>query len=180
MQQLQTTYPDVKDSLVLTVPVDSFETYRHWLGQVCQDLQVDQVRMIDEPTAAALGYGKADQDVLLVLDFGGGTFDLSLVQLNPSQQQTQPLGFILKWGDKNLAETSKQRPQSARVLAKSGQNLGGTDLDNWLVDHFAKTQNLAVTPPKQLAWQNGSKFNSLCKPRQLKFTSTKKPLIAMS
>lgn len=148
LQQLQTTYPDVQDSLVLTVPVDSFETYRHWLGQVCQDLQVEQVRMIDEPTAAALGYGKADQEVLLVVDFGGGTFDLSLVQLNPSQQQTQasPLGFILKWGDKNLAETSKQRFQSARVLAKAGQNLGGTDIDNWLVDHFAKTQNLAVTP----------------------------------
>ncbi len=147
MQQLQTTYPDVQDALVLTVPVDSFETYRHWLGQVCQDLQVEQVRMIDEPTAAALGYGQADQDVLLVLDFGGGTFDLSLVQLNKtSPQQAQPLGFILKWGDKNLAETSKQRPQSARVLAKAGQNLGGTDIDNWLVDYFATTQNLAVTP----------------------------------
>ncbi len=146
LQQLQMTYPDVKDSLVLTVPVDSFETYRHWLGQVCQDLQVDQVRMIDEPTAAALGYGKADQDVLLVVDFGGGTFDLSLVQINTSQQKTQPLGFILKWGDKNLADTSKQRPQSARVLAKAGQNLGGTDIDHWLSDHFAKTQNLVVTP----------------------------------
>jgi len=146
LEQLQTTYPDVQDSLVLTVPVDSFETYRHWLGKVCQDLQVDQVRMIDEPTAAALGYGKADQDILLVVDFGGGTFDLSLVQLNPSQQQTQPLGFILKWGEKNLAETSKQRPQSARVLAKAGQNLGGTDIDNWLVDHFAETQGLAITP----------------------------------
>jgi molecular chaperone DnaK (HSP70) len=32
------------------------------------------------------------------------------------------------------------------VLAKAGQNLGGTDIDDWLVDYFAKTQGLAVTP----------------------------------
>ncbi|MGB7417401.1 MAG: Hsp70 family protein, partial [Thermosynechococcaceae cyanobacterium] len=150
MQQLQSTNPDVSESLVLTVPVDSFETYRHWLGSVCQDLGVEQVRMLDEPTAAALGYGKADQETLLVIDFGGGTLDLSLVQLGAeSQSKTKPLGFILKWGEKNLAETSNQRPTTARVLAKAGQNLGGTDLDNWLMDHFAKVQNLPVTPLTQ-------------------------------
>ncbi len=135
------------DSLVLTVPVDSFETYRHWLGKVCQALPVEQVRMLDEPTAAALGYGLADQETLLVIDFGGGTLDLSLVQLDQSvQATTKPLGFILKWGNKSLAEDSKQKVKTARVLAKAGQNLGGTDIDNWLVDHFAKTQGLVVSP----------------------------------
>ncbi|MBD2342928.1 Hsp70 family protein [Anabaena subtropica] len=133
------------DSLVLTVPVDSFEIYRHWLGKVCQALPVEQVRMLDEPTAAALGYGLADQEILLVVDFGGGTLDLSLVQLNKSAQtNTKPVGFLLKWGNKSLAEDSKQKTKTARVLAKAGQNLGGTDIDNWLVDYFAKTQGLAV------------------------------------
>ncbi|WP_414755706.1 Hsp70 family protein [Anabaena sp. CCY 9910] len=135
------------DSLVLTVPVDSFEAYRYWLGQVCQALPVEQVRMLDEPTAAALGYGLADQEILLVVDFGGGTLDLSLVQLNKSAQtNTKPVGFLLKWGNKSLAEESKQKTKTARVLAKAGQNLGGTDIDNWLVDYFAKTQGLAVSP----------------------------------
>lgn len=135
------------DSLVLTVPVDSFEAYRHWLGTVCQALPVEQVRMLDEPTAAALGYGLADQEILLVVDFGGGTLDLSLVQLNKSAQtNTKPVGFLLKWGNKSLAEDSKQKVKTARVLAKAGQNLGGTDIDNWLVDYFAKTQGLAVSP----------------------------------
>jgi molecular chaperone DnaK (HSP70) len=135
------------DSLVLTVPVDSFEAYRHWLGKVCRAIPVEQVRMLDEPTAAALGYGLADQEILLVIDFGGGTLDLSLVQLDQSlQATTKPLGFILKWGNKSLAEDSKQKVKTARVLAKAGQNLGGTDIDNWLVDHFAKTQGLAVSP----------------------------------
>ncbi|BAY63939.1 heat shock protein Hsp70 [Calothrix brevissima NIES-22] len=135
------------DSLVLTVPVDSFETYRHWLGQVCQALPVEQVRMIDEPTAAALGYGLGDQDILLVIDFGGGTLDLSLVRLDRSAQaNTKPVGFLLKWGNKSLAEDSKQKVKTARVLAKAGQNLGGTDIDTWIVDYFAKTQDLAVSP----------------------------------
>ncbi|MBR8837179.1 MAG: Hsp70 family protein [Stigonema ocellatum SAG 48.90 = DSM 106950] len=135
------------ESLVLTVPVDSFEIYRHWLLKVCQALPVEQVRMLDEPTAAALGYGMADREILLVIDFGGGTLDLSLVQLDKNLQATQnPLGFILKWGNKSLAEDSKQKVKTARVLAKSGQNLGGTDIDNWLVDYFAKTQGLVVSP----------------------------------
>ncbi|BAB73221.1 Hsp70 family protein [Anabaena sp. FACHB-709] len=135
------------DSLVLTVPVDSFEAYRYWLGQVCQALPVEQVRMLDEPTAAALGYGLADQEILLVVDFGGGTLDLSLVQLNKSAQtNTKPVGFLLKWGNKSLAEESKQKTKTARVLAKAGQNLGGTDIDNWLVDYFAKTQGLGISP----------------------------------
>jgi molecular chaperone DnaK (HSP70) len=134
------------DSLVLTVPVDSFEAYRYWLGEVCQALPVEKVQMLDEPTAAALGYGLAAEEILLVVDFGGGTLDLSLVRLDQSVQTQKPVGFLLKWGNKSLAENSRQKPKTARVLAKAGQNLGGTDIDNWLTDYFAKTQGIAVTP----------------------------------
>ncbi|MEG4025778.1 Hsp70 family protein [Microcoleus sp. S13C4] len=133
------------DSLIFTVPVDSFEAYRHWLGKVSQSLQVEQVRMLDEPTAAALGYGLADREILLVIDFGGGTLDLSVVRLDPSSDK-KPLGFILKWGEKLLAESSSQKTKVARVLAKSGRNLGGSDIDNWLVDYFFKTKGLAKSP----------------------------------
>ncbi len=133
------------ESLIFTVPVDSFEAYRNWLGEVCQSLQVEQVRMIDEPTAAALGYGMADAKILLVVDFGGGTLDLSLVRLDNSMQK-QPLGFILKWGEKSFGKSSNQKPKTARVLAKAGQNLGGSDIDNWLVDYFVKSQGIEKTP----------------------------------
>ncbi|MEG3867019.1 Hsp70 family protein [Microcoleus sp. MON2_D6] len=133
------------DSLIFTVPVDSFEAYRHWLGKVSQSLQVEQVRMLDEPTAAALGYGLADRENLLVIDFGGGTLDLSLVRLDASSNK-KPLGFILKWGEKLLAESSAQKTKVARVLAKAGQNLGGSDIDNWLVDYFVQTKGLAKSP----------------------------------
>ncbi|MEG5065140.1 Hsp70 family protein [Microcoleus sp. B3-A4] len=133
------------DSLIFTVPVDSFEAYRHWLGKVSQSLRVEQVRMLDEPTAAALGYGLADRENLLVIDFGGGTLDLSLVRLDASSDK-KPLGFILKWGEKLLAESSAQKTKVARVLAKAGQNLGGSDIDNWLVDYFVQTKGLAKSP----------------------------------
>lgn len=135
-------------AIAFTVPVDSFEAYRYWLGQVCEDLPIEQIRMIDEPTAAALGYGLGEAETLLVIDFGGGTLDFSLVRLEggASAPKSKPLGFLLKWGQQNLAQTSTQRPKLARVLAKAGQNLGGADIDNWLVDHFVSTQNLPVSP----------------------------------
>lgn len=146
IQQLQTIDPNL-DSLVFTVPVDSFEAYRLWLTQVCKSLHVNQVRLLDEPTAAALGYGLDNQGTVLVIDFGGGTLDLSLVRLEggSSAQSTKPLGFLLKWGQKVL-EDSKQRLQLARVLAKAGQNLGGADIDHWLVDDFVKTQGVILSP----------------------------------
>ncbi|MDX2244173.1 MAG: Hsp70 family protein [Leptolyngbyaceae cyanobacterium bins.302] len=146
IQHLKAIDPEVTQSLTFTVPVDSFETYRLWLGQVCDSLQVEQVRMLDEPTAAALGYGLGDRETLLVIDFGGGTLDLSLVRLDSSTQTGKPLGFILKWGQKNFVEQSGQKPKMARVLAKAGQNLGGSDIDHWLVDHFVKTQELIASP----------------------------------
>jgi molecular chaperone DnaK (HSP70) len=145
IKQLQQSLT-VGESLVLTVPVDSFEVYRSWLSGVCGLLPVEQVRLIDEPTAAALGYGMTAAETLLVVDFGGGTLDLSLVQLTKQVQQGKtPLGFLLKWGDKSI-EAATQQPQLARVIAKAGQNLGGTDLDNWVAQELAQAQGVRVTP----------------------------------
>lgn len=145
IQQIQAADPAL-DSLVFTVPVDSFEAYRLWLSQVCQSLQIEQVRMLDEPTAAALGYGLENQGTLLVVDFGGGTLDLSLVQLEkPNTAGGKPLGFLLKFGQRTLTD-SAQRPKVARVIAKAGQNLGGSDLDHWILDTFTAEQGLASSP----------------------------------
>lgn len=141
-QQLQQEEQTEINSLVLTVPVDSFEAYRNWLSHVCEGLKAQQIRLLDEPTAAALGYGTAQQDILLVIDFGGGTVDFSLVKLNLGEESKQPLGFILKWGDKLLGENSAQKVKTARVYGKAGANLGGSDIDDWLVDYFVKTQGI--------------------------------------
>lgn len=149
VQSLQQQAPEI-DSLVFTVPVDSFESYRNWLGSVCQSLDISQVRLIDEPTAAALGYQiSPEQNRLLVIDFGGGTLDLCLIQ--PTFDDRQPTGFFLKWGNQSqsrLAESGsapKTVPKTVRVLAKAGENLGGADIDRWLAEHFAQTQALPLT-----------------------------------
>ncbi len=132
---------ETPDCLVLTVPIDSFENYRNWLTQVCQNWQIEQIRILDEPTAAALGYATDNDSLLLVVDFGGGTIDFSLIQLDLGKAE-QPQGFILKWGEKLFGQNSAQKTKIARVLSKVGQNLGGSDLDNWLVDYFAEKQGI--------------------------------------
>ena len=78
-----------------------------------------------------------------MVDFGGGTLDLSLVKLafvqSEVDQTKSPLGLLLKWGDrivKNTSTSNHQNSQTAKVLAKNGQNLGGIDIDNWIVDYF--------------------------------------------
>ncbi len=145
--ELKAQDPDV-DSLVFTVPVDSFEAYRLWLGDLCKTLDIDKVRLIDEPTAAALGYQLTPaQRTLLVVDFGGGTLDFSLVQ--PTVSADKPLGFLLKWGQTSLSTQQAgggKRAKTVKVIAKAGENLGGADIDRWLAEHFAKSQSLPITP----------------------------------
>ena len=127
------------ESLVLTVPVDSFEFYRLWLTEACESLAVKQISILDEPTAAALGYGADKEELLLVVDFGGGTVDLSLVQLAANVPQQ---GYLIKWGSRMLGQSKAQTKNTARVIAKAGDNLGGADIDNWLVDYFTATQQI--------------------------------------
>jgi molecular chaperone DnaK (HSP70) len=145
--QLAVQDPEVLNSLTFTVPVDSFEAYRKWIGSVAEKLRINQVRLLDEPTAAALGYGLNDRELLLVIDFGGGTLDLSLVRLEASiETPSNPLGFLLKFGDNSFAQDSGQKPKIAQVLAKAGLNLGGADIDHWLLNHFAQTHSIPSTP----------------------------------
>ena len=129
------------DSLIITVPVDSFESYRNWLTEVCAKWEIEQVRIIDEPTAVALGYETEQNDFILVIDFGGGTIDFSLVELDLGKSK-QAQGFILKWGEKLLGQSSAQKNKIAKVIAKAGMNLGGSDLDNWLMDYFNSKNNI--------------------------------------
>ena len=67
--------------LVLTAPIDSYPRYRQWLQEVCRDLEVPELALVDEPTAAAIGAGLPAGSTVLVVDLGGGTIDLALVAL---------------------------------------------------------------------------------------------------
>lgn len=119
-------------SLILTVPVDSFESYRNWLVDIHQSWNIKDISLLDEPTAAALGYQQNQARKILVFDFGGGTLDISIVDLH--QGSNQKLGFLL---------SSNQKLKRAKIIAKFGTNLGGVDIDNWLFEYFHKTTNIA-------------------------------------
>lgn len=103
--------------VVLTHPVEAFETYRSELTRVGQRLGIDRLRFIDEPVAAALGYGLSiERDrTVLVVDFGAGTLHVALVSLS-----------------RKGIEQGR-----AHVLAKGGEALGGHLVDQWLLAEVA-------------------------------------------
>jgi molecular chaperone DnaK (HSP70) len=125
------------EQLVLTSPVASFEGYLMWLNELIDDMPPEKVRIVDESTAAALGYMVTEpKAVVLVFDFGGGTLDLSLVQLPESREKTGGfLGRIMR---------GKAGSHSAKVIAKAGRIIGGSDIDQWLLADVLKRVGLSV------------------------------------
>jgi molecular chaperone DnaK len=111
--------------LVMSVPVDSYEPYRAQLKIIASQLGVRRLKIIDEPVAAAIGYSlRVDEpQYTLVIDFGGGTLDIALVELGEG---------IAKKG-------------RCRIIAKEGAALGGNLVDGWLADELAARMNYAVS-----------------------------------
>ncbi len=101
------------EDAVITVPAYFTDSQRQATKDAGKIAGLNVLRIINEPTAAALAYGLNKQDKehnILVYDFGGGTFDVS----------------ILEVGDGVI-----------EVKATSGDNhLGGDDIDEALIDHF--------------------------------------------
>lgn len=132
------------DELVLTVPVMAFEHYLNWLASAMTTIQLPPntvPRVIDEPTAAAFGYGlDLPGGVVLVIDFGGGTLDLSLVRL-PEDQDQIARGIVVPQGSNPTVTFAQNRAQiTARVVAKTARDLGGDDIDQVFLDWLLRQQ----------------------------------------
>lgn len=124
------------EQLVLTAPVAAFDSYLKWLATAMTGLAAEHIQIVDESTAAALGYAVTEPGaVVLVFDFGGGTLDLSLVQLPESRAETG--GFL-----RRLRGDSARR-HAAKVIAKAGRVLGGSDVDHWLLAHLLEQTGLS-------------------------------------
>ena len=124
------------ERLVLTAPVEAFDGYRQWLLDQADGFAVPELALVDEPTAAAIGSGLPPGSRVLVVDLGGGTSDLSLVQLQGGEGQAAPIAQLLRFAQRNLDE-SGQRLRCARVIGKAGMDLGGADLDAWIAVSLA-------------------------------------------
>jgi molecular chaperone DnaK len=111
--------------LVVTSPVTAFETYRAEVQQALRGLGVRRIRFVDEPVAAALGYGISlgHERTVLVVDVGGGTMHVVLVRLSPK-------GAI---------------SGQATVLAKRGRPLGGNAVDGWVLQDLARQMGHDLT-----------------------------------
>ena len=106
---------DVGDEeIALTAPVEAFEHYEDWLTDVAEAAGMPRFRLIDEPSAAALGYGAHIQpgDVYLIFDFGGGTLHAAVVLIEEEQEA--------------------RAGRRCRVLGKAGADVGGMTVDQWL------------------------------------------------
>ncbi len=128
--------------LVLTAPVDTYRAYRTWLQKVCNSLLVDEVALVDEPTAAAMGAGLPAGSKLLVIDIGGCTIDLSLVALEGGEGRAEPIAQLLRFAGEDLEDKSTQVLRCAKVLGKSGLRLGGRDFDRWIANHLYPNEPL--------------------------------------
>lgn len=112
------------DALVVTTPSHCFEAYRAEVGAALRRLGVARVRFLDEPVAAALGYGLGLGVArrVLVVDCGGGTMHAAVVAL----------------------DAGAARNGTAEVLAKAGRRLGGDDVDRWLAEAWAEAAGFAL------------------------------------
>lgn len=121
--------------LVLTAPIDGYRGYREWLRRASQGLAVEEVALVDEPTAAAIGAGLPPGSRVLVVDFGGGTIDLSLVILEGGEGRAAPIAQLLRFAGRDL-ENSRQALRCARVVGKAGLAIGGRDIDHWIASEL--------------------------------------------
>lgn len=121
--------------VVFTVPVGAFELYLDWFRDLAEKLKLPPIQLVDESTAAALGYAvQRPGSTVLVVDFGGGTLDLSLIRTSATTKGTQKI--------------------KAEVLAKSDAYIGGVDIDAWIVEHYLRQTNSSREEVKEIGWQN--------------------------
>ena len=115
--------------VVITVPAYFTDAQRQATKDAGTIAGLEVLRIINEPTAAALAFGldKQDQEqLILVFDLGGGTFDVSILQLGDGVFE---------------------------VKATSGNNhLGGDDFDNaivsWMIEQFLAEEKIDITKDK--------------------------------
>ena len=119
---------DTVTSAVITVPAYFTDAQRQATKDAGKIAGLDVKRIINEPTAAALSYGidKEDDQKVMVYDLGGGTFDVSIIEMGDGVQE---------------------------VLATAGNNhLGGDDFDqrviNWMVGEFKKSDGIDLSGDK--------------------------------
>jgi len=80
--------------LVLTAPIDTYKGYREWLVNLCQEISVDEIALVDEPTAASLGINVPFGSKIMTLDIGGSTIDMNIVKIDGGEGRSGPIAEL--------------------------------------------------------------------------------------
>ena len=83
--------------LVLTAPIDTYKGYREWLVNLCAEISVDEIALVDEPTAASLGINVPFGSKIMTLDIGGSTVDMNIVKIEGGEGKSGPIAELLKF-----------------------------------------------------------------------------------
>ena len=127
--------------LVLTAPIDTYRGYRKWLVNLCEEISVDEIALVDEPTAASLGINVPFGSKIMTLDIGGSTVDMNIVKIEGGEGKSGPIAELLKFKGNNVSSISKQKIRCAEIIGKTGSKIGGKDFDQWIVDYFIPGNN---------------------------------------
>tara|TARA_A100000164_G_scaffold231774_1_gene205620 strand:- start:253 stop:1818 length:1566 start_codon:yes stop_codon:yes gene_type:complete len=122
--------------LVLTTPIDTYKGYRKWLINLCKDLPINEVALVDEPTAAGIGINIPLGSRIMIIDMGGSTIDMSVIRTQGGEGKSAPIAELLKFQGRDVSTISKQKIRCAEIISKSGSKIGGKDIDQWIVNYF--------------------------------------------
>jgi molecular chaperone DnaK len=119
-------FGETVDQAVITVPAYFTDTQRQATKDAGEIAGLKVRRIIDEPTAAALAYGldKEKDQVLLVYDFGGGTFDVSIIEVMSGVFQVRAIQGETKLGGDDIDRVVME------WLISEFQSQHGIDLKN--------------------------------------------------
>ncbi len=126
---------DIK-RLVLTAPIDTYKGYREWLINLFKDLPINEIALVDEPTAAGIGINVPLGSKIMIIDIGGSTIDLSIIKTQGGEGKSAPIAELLKFKGEDVSAISKQKIRCAEIISKSGSKVGGKDIDQWIVNYF--------------------------------------------
>ena len=147
------TFDDDIYGAVITVPAYFDDAQRQATKDAAQLAGLNVLRLINEPTAAAIAYGldNASQGVFAIYDLGGGTFDISILRLTEGVFEVVATG-----GDSALGGDDYDRALVDWVLAKAGlaaDTLSPTDKAALQRAARACKEALSITPVAQFSAQ---------------------------
>ena len=122
--------------LVLTAPIDTYKGYRQWLISLCKELPVEEIALVDEPTAAALGINIPFGSKIMTIDIGGSTIDMNIIQIEGGEGESGPIAELLKFKGNDVSAISRQKLRCAKIISKIGSKIGGKDIDQWIINNF--------------------------------------------